>query len=260
MADGSLTLTNAEEFRLGRFKGLADEFRLWTRCLSEDDILENYDHLLVGDEKQLETYWTFDEGLRTQFFDYSRDGTNYRKHHGVVGSNAQPSTLTPTALKLKAKTNADGNYVIQGIPFTGEGTTYSVVPLYGIHEFNPNKTLLFVGKNALVHTADFEDVSSFIMSGYIYYAGTNVPVEGVQMYVDGIQQNKDGQVVQTDGSGKYNLSVPIGDHFIEAKLGGHTMVAGGRWPTEGTYYFDRPVQYDFADSTLVNFVGRVGEV
>ena len=258
IADGSLALTDAEKLSLGHFKGSADEFRLWTRCLSEADILENYDHLLVGDEKQLETYWTFDEGLRTQFFDYSRDGTNYRKHHGVVGSNAQPSTLTPTALKLKAKTNADGNYIIQGIPFTGEGTTYSVVPLYGIHEFNPNKTLLFVGKNALVHTADFEDVSSFIMSGYIYYAGTNVPVEGVQMYVDGIQQNKDGQVVQTDGSGKYNLSVPIGDHFIEAKLGGHTMVTGGRWPTEGTYYFDRPVQYDFADSTLVNFVGRVG--
>jgi len=258
MADGSLTLTNAEEFRLGRFKGLADEFRLWTRCLSEDDILENYDHLLVGDEKQLETYWTFDEGLRTQFFDYSRDGTNYRKHHGVVGSNAQPSTLTPTALKLKAKTDADGNYIIQGIPFTGEGTTYSVLPLYGIHEFNPAKTLLFVGKNALVHTADFEDVSSFPMSGYIYYAGTNVPVEGVQMYVDGILQNKDGQVLQTDGSGKYNISVPIGHHFVEAKLGGHTMVAGGRWPTAGTFYFDRPVQYDFADSTLVNFVGRVG--
>lgn len=258
MADGSLTLTNAEEFRLGRFKGLADEFRLWTRCLSEDDILENYDHLLVGDEKQLETYWTFDEGLRTQFFDYSRDGTNYRKHHGVVGSNAQPSTLTPSALKLKAKTDTDGNYIIQGIPFTGEGTTYSVLPLYGIHEFNPAKTLLFVGKNALVHTADFEDVSSFPMSGYIYYAGTNVPVEGVQMYVDGILQNKDGEAVQTDGSGRYNVSVPIGEHFVEAKLGGHTMVAGGRWPTAGTFYFDRPVQNDFADSTLVNFVGRVG--
>ena len=256
MADGTLALTDAEEFTLGRFKGAVDEFRLWTKCLSEADLLENYDHLLVGDEQQLETYWTFDEGLRTQFFDYSRDGTNYRKHHGTVGSNAQASTLTPAALRLKAKTNADGNYIIQGIPFTGEGTTYSVVPLYGIHEFNPAKALLFVGKNALVHTANFEDVSSFPMTGHIYYAGTNVPVEGVQMYVDGIVQNKDGQIVQTNESGEYSLSVPIGRHFVEAKLGGHTMVAGGRWPTQGTFYFDRPVQYDFADSTLVNFVAR----
>ena len=252
------SMGNAKEFSLGRFKGAVDEFRLWTKCLAEADILENFDHLLVGDESGLETYWTFDEGLRTQFFDYSRDGTNYREHHGLVGSNAQASTLTPTALRLKAKTDADGNYIIQGIPFTGEGTSYSVVPMYGIHEFNPNRSLLFVGKNALVHTANFEDVSSFTMSGYIYYAGTNVPVEGVQMYVDGIVQNKDGKVVQTSERGEYNLSVPIGHHFVEARLGGHTMVAGGRWPTQGTFYFDRPMQYDFADSTLVNFVGRVG--
>ena len=258
MVSGRLIMDGATQFELGYFKGAVDEFRLWTKCLSENEIVENYDHLLVGDEKNLETYWTFDEGLRTQFFDYSRDGTNYRKHHGIVGSNVQSSTLIATALKLKAKTDADGNYVIQGIPFTGEGTTYSVVPLYGIHEFNPAKTLLFVGKNSLVHTADFEDVSSFPMSGYIYYAGTNVPVEGVQLLVDGELQTKDGQPVQSDGNGRFNVSVPIGNHFVEAKLGGHTMVAGGRWPTAGTFYFDRPVQYDFADSTLVNFVGRVG--
>lgn len=258
VANNQSTLLGARQFELGHFKGSADEFRLWTKCLTEADIMENYDHLLVGNEQQLETYWTFDEGLRTKFFDYSRDGTNYRKHHGRVVSNVQPSTLTPSALKLKAKTDADGNYIIQGIPFTGEGTSYAVIPLYGVHEFNPNKALRFVGRNALIHTADFEDVSSFPMSGYVYYAGTNVPVEGVQMYVDGIVQNKDGQVVQTNGSGYYTLSVPIGNHFVEAKLGGHTMVAGRRWPTQGTFYFDRPVQHDFADSTLVNFVGRVG--
>ena len=257
MADGTLTLASAKAFSLGRFKGAVDEFRLWTKCLSEADILKNYDHLLVGDEKQLETYWTFDEGLRTQFFDYSRDGTNYRKHHGLVVSNAQASTLTPRALSLKAKTDADGNYIIQGIPFTGEGTSYSVLPLYGVHEFNPNRTLLFVGSNALVHTANFEDVSSFPMSGHIYYAGTNVPVEGVQLYVDGLLQTSGGQVEQTDENGYYEISVPIGKHFVEAKLGGHTMVEGGRWPTKGTFDFDRRVQHDFADSTLVNFVGRV---
>jgi len=121
--------------------------------------MDNYDRLLVGDEKQLETYWTFDEGLRTQFFDYSRDGTNYRKHHGRIGSNAQASTLTPGTLRLKAKTDADGNYIIQGIPFSGEGSTYSIIPVYGIHEFKPAKALRFVGRNSMVHTADFEDVS-----------------------------------------------------------------------------------------------------
>ena len=257
VSDSQWSLAGATQLELGHFKGAVDEFRLWAKCLSETDIVENFDHLLVGDEKSLETYWTFDEGLRTQFFDYSRDGTNYRKHHGHVGSNAQASTLTPSALALKAKTDKDGNYIIQGIPFTGEGTTYSVVPMFGIHEFNPNKKLLFVGSNALVHTADFEDVSSFMMSGHIYYAGTNVPVEGAQMFVDGQLQTSDGKVEQTDENGYYEISVPIGKHFVEAKIDDHKMVDGGRWPTQGTFYFDRRVQHDFSDSTLVNFVGRV---
>ena len=252
------SLANASQFELGHFKGSVDEFRLWTKCLSEADIRGNYDHLLVGDEQQLETYWTFDEGLRTQFFDYSRDGSNYRKHHGLIGSNAQSSTLTPGALRLRAKTDAEGNYIIQGIPFTGAGNTYSVIPLYGVHEFNPNKTLLYVGYNSLVHTADFEDVSSFPMEGRITYAGTNIPVEGIQFYVDGQLQTNDGEVQQTDANGEYRISVPIGNHYVEAKLGGHTMVAGGRFPITGKCDFSAPVTYDFQDSTLVNFVGRVG--
>ena len=257
IAGSQWPLTNASQFELGHFKGAADELRLWAKCLSEADIVGNYDHLLVGDEQQLETYWTFDEGLRTQFFDYSRDGSNYHKHHGLIGSNAQSSTLTPGALRLRAKTDAEGNYIIQGVPFTGAGTTYSVIPLYGVHEFNPNKTLLYVGYNSLVHTADFEDVSSFPMEGRITYAGTNIPVEGIQLYVDGQLQTNDGEVQQTDANGEYRISVPIGKHYVEAKLGGHKIVAGGRFPITGKYDFSAPVTYDFQDSTLVNFVGRV---
>ena len=258
IAGSQWPLTNASQFELGRFKGAADELRLWAKCLSEADIVENYDHLLVGDEQQLETYWTFDEGLRTQFFDYSRDGSNYHKHHGLIGSNAQTSTLTPGALRLRAKTDAEGNYIIQGVPYTGAGTTYSVIPLYGVHEFKPAKTLLYVGNDALVHAANFEDVSSFPMQGHITYAGTNIPVEGIQFYVDGQLQTNDGEVEQTDANGDYRISVPIGKHYVEAKLGGHTMVAGGRFPITGKYDFSAPVTYDFQDSTLVNFVGRVG--
>jgi hypothetical protein len=97
-----------------------------------------------------------------------------------------------------------------------------------------------------------------MMSGHIYYAGTNVPADSVQLYVDGMLQSKNGETVQTDENGYYELSVPIGKHFVEAKLSGHTMTDGGRYPTQGTFYFDRPVQHDFSDATLVNLIGRVG--
>ena len=255
----NLQLSDATELQLGHFKGTADEFRLWTKCLSEEAILENYNHLLVGNEEGLETYWTFDENLSTRFFDYSRTGTDYHSHHGSIVSNAKPVDNIPSVLELRAKTDADGNYVIQGVPFSGAGTTYTVTPLLGIHDFNPNKSVLFVGQNALVHNkTNFEDVSSFPMEGYIYYAGTNIPVEGVMLYVDGEILSSNGELKQTDENGYYSISVPIGKHYVEAKKGGHTMVAGGRFPTQGTFNFDRAVTHDFADSTLVNFTGRVG--
>ena len=72
------------------------------------------------------------------------------------------------------------------------------------------------------------------MEGYVYYAGTNVPAEGIMLHVDGLPVSKDGQAVVTGSNGYYRISVPIGRHFVEAKLDKHTLVDGGRFPTEGT--------------------------
>lgn len=262
--DGSLTLTDVAQLTLGHFVGYVDEFRLWTKALTEAEILENYDHLLVGNEKQLETYWTFDEGLSKQFFDYSRDGTVYHQHHGKTGDNAQPSNLTPTQLKLKAKTDQDGNYIIQGVPFSGEGTTYAVIPTLGIHQFNPTQQLRFVGNNSLVHNGtDFTDISSFPVRGTIRYANTDYPVEGVNFYVDGQICAKEGTPITTNAYGEYEISVPIGEHYITVKKQGHEFADGGRYPADpekvGTLvnYNDAVKNLDFEDVTLVTVAGRV---
>ena len=258
-----LPLDNATNFELGYFKGYVDEFRLWTKSLTEDEIKENFDHLLVGNEKGLETYWTFDEGLRSQFFDSSRAGTDYHDHHGKIGSNTEPANYTPTALKLKAKTDLDGNYIIQGVPFSGEGTTYAIIPQLGIHEFNPTQQLRFVSNNSLVHNStDFTDISSFPVSGKVYYSGTDYPVEDVYFYIDGIVCSKNGEVVTTNSYGEYTISVPIGKHFIEVRKNGHVFVNNGRYPADpnntGTMEdFDRALNLEFRDTTLVNFTGRV---
>ena len=260
-----LTMTDATELTLGHFIGYVDEFRLWTKALTEAEILENYDHLLVGNEKQLETYWTFDEGLYKQFFDYSRDGTVYHQHHGKTsGKNAQPSNLTPTQLKLKAKTDRDGNYIIQGVPFTGDGSTYAVIPTLGIHQFNPTQQLRFVGNNSLVHNGtDFTDISSFPVRGTIRYANTDYPVEGVQFYVDGQICAKEGMPITTNINGEYEISVPIGEHYITVAKQGHEFANGGRYPADpekvGTLvnYNDAVSNLDFEDVTLVTVAGRV---
>lgn len=260
----SLSLTDAAQLTLGHFIGYVDEFRFWTKNLSDDVILENYDHLLVGNENNLETYWTFDEGLSKQFFDYSRDGTVYRQHHGRTGNNAGPSTLTPNQLKLRTKTDADGNYIIQGVPFRGEGTTYAVVPQLGIHQFNPTQQLRFVGNNSLVHNGtDFTDVSSFPVRGTVRYANTDYPVEGVQFYVDGQICAKEGEPVTTNSDGEYEISVPIGEHYITVKKQGHKFPNDGRYPADpkktGTLvnFNDAVKNLDFEDETLVTVAGRV---
>ena len=253
-----------DQFRLGYFKGYADEFRLWTKCLSEEEVNENYDHLLIGNENNLETYWTFDEGLKYQFFDYSQDGTFYHQHHGKVGSNAETSTLTPSALSLKAKTDQDGNYIIQGIPFAGAGATYSIVPTFGVHRFNPTQQLRYIGNNSLVHNSvDFDDVSSFRVRGVAYYEHTTIPVQEAYIYVDGSIASRDGEAVMTNDYGEFEVSVPIGDHFVSIKKQEHTFLNDGRYPAdpEGVgvrHTFDRELSgLTFYDQTTVTVAGRV---
>ena len=243
------------------FHGNITEVRVFDHALSEAERTSYADRTLNGRENGLRLYWPMDEGLDRYVFDasYANDVPNGR--HATVGNSVTTSVIVPTQAQLSryGLTNDQGEYIIRGIPFAGSGSSYRVVPELGIHEFSPNSRSMFISPTSLTaNNVDFEDVSSFPMEGYIYYAGTNIPAEGIQLYIDGELVSANGKVKETDANGRYEISVPIGKHYIEARKDGHTMVAGGRFPTEGTYDFTRAMTYDFADSTLVNFVGRVG--
>lgn len=258
---GSLNLSDAMQFSIGGFTGYVDEFRIWNKALTQGEVEENYNHLLVGNEANLEAYWTFDEGLNTRFFDYSREGTVYNAHHGRVGISTQSSLCTPEQLALRATTDQDGNYIIRGVPFSGEGTTYAIIPALGIHSFNPTQQLRLVSNNSLIHNStDFDDVSSFPVSGTVYYAGTDYPVEGCNLYVDGQICSKEGELIETDRDGVFHISVPIGEHAIQVKKSGHVFTSAGRFPPKpDTYYnFSQEMKnLRFTDETVVNLTGRV---
>ena len=260
LAIGGITSLSTR-VNLQPFTGYIDDIRLWNRALTKDEIEANYTRILGGTENGLILYWPLDEGInvKSYAFDISRQDGIYQLNHPEVGVNAQPSASVPQRLALYGMTDAEGDYIIKGIPFQQGGTNYKLAPELGIHEFSPNTRSMFVSPTSLTaNNIDFEDVSSFPMEGHIYYAGTNIPAEGIQFYVDGQLLTTDGEVQQSDAEGRYRISVPIGQHYVEAKLGNHTMVDKGRFPTQGKYNFTGPVTYDFADSTLVNFVGRVG--
>lgn len=242
------------------FKGNFAEVRVWDHVLSETERSSYADRMLHGRESGLVLYWPLDEGLERYAFDasYANDLPNGR--HATVGNNITPSVIVPADDQLAryGVANDNGEYLIRGIPFMGSGSSYTLVPEKGIHRFNPDVRSLFISPTSLTaNNVDFEDVSSFPMTGHIYYAGTNIPAEGIMFYVDGVALTSDGKVQQTDADGYYNISVPIGEHYVEAKLEGHVLVDNGRFPTTGTYNFVDRVRHDFSDSTLVNFVGRV---
>jgi hypothetical protein len=249
------------------FTGYLDEIRIWTKELTDKDVLRNFNRLLSGTESGLRLYWPLDENINGQqnAFDYSKTGGVSNGNHGNL-AGCTPSTIVPSAdqLSLYGLTDQYGNYVIRGVPFSGEGTNYIVRPTLGIHEFSPQQNTRFVSASSLNHSAvDFSDVSSFPVKGVVYYKNTDYPVAGVSLYVDGSLASKDGQACVTDVDGKYEISVPIGDHYISVEMTGHVFSQNGRYPADPSgigkkFTFTKAVSnLTFYDSTLVVIAGRV---
>ena len=250
------------------FEGYIDEFRFFTRPLTEADILRNYNHPLAGTESGLAIYYPFDEGLTIQnlAYDFSKTNDISNGRHAQTKVAAASSDYIPgeDQLSLMAYTDTVGNYSVRGVPFSGEGTSYTIIPSLGIHEFSPSIQSRFVSQSSLNHDGvDFEDISSFPVSGKVYYAGTDYPVEGVAFYVDGMPCAKDGAPIKTNEQGEFTISVPIGKHFISVEKSGHVFVDNGRYPAdpnnmgEKRNFDGKMTGLVFYDSTLVNLTGRV---
>ncbi len=240
------------------FKGNITEVRVWNHLLTEKEKTNYYDRVLNGRESGLALYWPMDEGLDRYVFDasYANDVPNGR--HATVGNNISSSTIIPVDNQLSryAVTNENGEYIIRGIPFVGSGSTYTIIPTRGIHEFSPQSRNGFIGNgNLTLNSYDFTDISSFPLRGKVTYLNTNIPADSIQFKIDGnIVQTKDGMVV-TDANGKYEISVPIGNHLVEAYKDGHRLTS---FPLDGsTYEFKRAEIANFVDSTLVNVTGRI---
>ena len=244
------------------FQGHVDEVRVWNRALTDKEIANNYDRLLSGRDDGMKLYWTFDEGLEEYAYDYSRTNGQPNGNHAIIGTNSRPSTKVPNERQLSSYgiTNDKGEYEVRGIPFTGSGTRYSVYPSKGIHSFTPTSRSAFIGGTSLnINNVDFTDVSSFRVRGTVRYAGTTIPVDSVNFYVDGMPCNKNDKLIATDENGEYEISVPIGSHYIEARRNGHTFVNAGRYPAEAdqTYEFLDDTHLDFYDNTTVVMAGRI---
>lgn len=245
------------------FEGAIDEVRLWNKALTADTIASDYNRYLVGNEDGLQAYYTFDYSVDDAFYDISYKGTKYNMNHGVATNVTTSSKDIPTSAQLgySSYTAKDGSYQIRSLPYTGNGTTYMIVPTLGIHQFASAKELRLINSQAQSHTVNFTDKSSFNISGKVMYKGGNVPVEGVSFAVDGVTvMDGKSNIVKTDAHGQFTISVPVGQHEVKAVLANHTFENGGKLTnSDGTdrNYQDDDNGFEIFDVTTVRYIGRV---
>lgn len=245
------------------FEGAIDEVRLWNKALNADTIASDYNRYLVGNEDGLQAYYTFDYSVDDAFYDISYKGTKYNMNHGVATNVTTSSKDIPTFVQLgySSYTATDGSYQIRSLPYTGNGTTYMIVPTLGIHQFASAKELRLINSQAQSHTVNFTDKSSFKISGKVMYKGGNVPVEGVSFAVDGVTvMDGKSNIVKTDAHGQFTISVPVGQHEVKAVLANHTFENGGKLTnSDGTdrNYQDDDNGFEIFDVTTVRYIGRV---
>ncbi len=246
------------------FKGLLDEVRVWNIEKKSAIIARDYTRLLAGDEAGLVAYWRFDETITDQFYDLSHAGDDYNQNEGKMNAQSvSRSSIIPTAdqLSLKGLTDNTGNYLVTGIPFTGNGVTYAITPILGTHQFDPTSVNRLISATSLSFTVDFKDKSSFPVSGTVYYKNSTIPVSGVQFKIDGqYAQQGDGTIIETDINGKFQISVPVGSHEVQSFKPGHVFVGGGRITdiSGDKLNYQGPVsERELRDSTTIRFIGRV---
>jgi hypothetical protein len=238
-----------------------DELRIWNKALTAADVANNFDRYIAGKEAGISAYFRLDERIKDFAFDMSSNGTVYNENHATVtGSCPRTETDIPTSaqLSLKGKTDANGNYLVAGIPYYSDGSSYSFTPQLGTHTFNPTQRPLFLGdKSAVQNNVDFTDVSSFKFEGTVVYSGGTYPVEGVSFLIDGKPAlDAKGLYIVTDTDGKYSLSVPIGIHTIEASKQGHVF-SRGKYTANFQQNYLFPSGYQFEDGTRIKLIGRV---
>ena len=165
----------------GNFIGFIDEFRIWSRKLTDAEVRRDYKRYIEGGETGLQMYIRMDEGYGNYVYDISKTGFNFHKNDfikSVVNSDAIVfSSTVPTKdqLGIFGITDQDGSYAIASIPYKGSGEQFKITPSFGVHKFNPASQTLFLGKEeSVVNKIDFEDISSFKFNGRIVYDARGV--------------------------------------------------------------------------------------
>jgi len=241
------------------FHGNIDELRIWHKGKPNDELKRDHTRLMVGSEAGLNVYLRMNENTGNYAYDISKNDNIFNRNHAKFVGDVEWREDIPTTsqLGIVAYTDEAGNYVMS-VPYNGVGESFVITPAFGIHEFDPSTRALYIGDGSFIHNnVDFEDKSSFRVTGTVFYKGTSCPAEGVFLKVDNEIVVENNEAVKTNNLGEFEVAVPIGNHFISVEKQGHVF-SEGRFPATGTYNFQEEIDgMEFKDSTLIKIVGRV---
>lgn len=244
----------------GYFHGNLDELVFLDYGRSNLQMEQDHARTLANSENGLIGYWRMDEGTGPFLFDATEISPNvFNEAHGSRENASWGSTIpTASQLGVVGYTDENGSYIIENVRYEGNGENFTIVPVKGVHQFDPTQRILFIGDGATVHNnTDFTDISSFKVTGSVRFKDTNCFVKDVFIKIDGEAVIKNGEVIQTDANGLFEINVPIGEHVLTVSKPSHDFEVG-RWPAEGTYNFQDVVSgIEFIDSTLLTVRGRV---
>ncbi|SHG51876.1 Por secretion system C-terminal sorting domain-containing protein [Winogradskyella jejuensis] len=179
--------TNWQNFFVGGNKdSFVDEVRIWDRAVEPDDIRIDYRRFISGNNSSLIAYLRANERVGQFAYDLSRSGFNYNNNHGrLFNEFSDPNRITwetnvdniPTESQLGVLgvTDANGNYEITAIPYSGTGESFTITPIFGVHQFEPNQQLVYLGQGSeVVNSINFTDISSFSFKGRVLYDSRGV--------------------------------------------------------------------------------------
>ena len=202
-----------------------DELRVWKEALSRKTIASRYEHILSGDEENLELYYRFDLKDTRQVYNQAETTKGSYIGKSDVNLSWTAATRQPSSLVYGTFTDAFGNYSLGSIHTgTGEGPVYfNLRPSKPNHEFNiPHQGVSLrtsLNRNDYIKEQDFI-ASSLPVSGRITYkVGEEVyPVPmGQEILIDGLPVNSTSDDIKTDAFGVYSISAPLGIHTFEVK-------------------------------------------
>ena len=141
---------------------------------------------------------------------------------------------------------------------TNQGTSWIAGPGIldeGYNYYTKGSEKFSKGEYWLNNNGTPTDISDDYLDRY-----ASIKTQGANVYIDGnIVLDVNSIPVVSDDAGYFDISVPIGNHYITVKKDGHEFTYNGRFPAANTkeFFEDSNEPVVFVDNTRVTAIGKV---